>query len=341
MAFTTPPALEHGDTVGLVAPSSPISADRVERFRDRLDRYFDLDLRVFENVERGTETATPAERANDLVRAYRDDAVDAVMAATGGNDQIRLLKYLDDSLDPGTAASKRFYGYSDNDNLRLWLWNQRIVSFGSTAHPDLVVGDELHPYTERNLSRALFEDVLGEVEPPAAWTDEWYDFESEEADDRDWRDADPWRWEGDWTVSGPVWGGSLAIVEWQLMADRWLPDPERLDGAVLALEPAETMPVARRFRYLLRSLGERGLLERFDGVLVGRPRGGTPTVDRETAYEPYRNAIREAVREPLEAYNPEATVAFEVDFGHTEPRFPLPLGVTATMDPEAGKLRFE
>lgn len=340
MTFTTPPALERGDTVGLVAPSSPIGPDRVERLRTRLDRSFDLDLRVFESVERGDETATPEERADDLVRAYRDDDVDAVLAATGGNDQIRLLRYLDDRLGAETAATKRFYGYSDNDNVRLWLWNRGIVSFGSTAHPDLVVGDELHPYTERTLSRALFEDSLGEVEPPAAWTDEWYDFDSGR-DDRGWRDADPWRWEGDRPVSGPVWGGCLSIVEWQLMADRWLPEPDRLDGAVLALEPAETMPVPRRFRYLLRSLGERGWLERFDGVLVGRPRGGTPTVDRETEYESYRDAIREAVRGALDAYNPEATVAFEVDFGHTEPRFPLPLGATATMEPDAGRLRFE
>ncbi|MEF8802126.1 MAG: S66 peptidase family protein [Halolamina sp.] len=340
MTFTTPPALERGDTVGLVAPSSPIGSDRVERLRTRLDRSFDLDLRVFESVERGDETGTPAERADELARAYRDEAVDAVLAATGGNDQIRLLKHLDDRLDAETAASKRFYGYSDNDNVRLWLWNRGIVSFGSTAHPDLVVGDELHPYTERTLSRALFEDSLGEVEPPVAWTDEWYDFESA-GDGRDWRDADPWRWEGDRTVSGPIWGGCLSIVEWQLMADRWLPEPDRLDGAVLALEPAETMPVPRRFRYLLRSLGERGWLGRFEGVLVGRPRGGTPTVDRETEYVSYRDAIREAVRAPLSAYNPQATVAFEVDFGHTEPRFPLPLGATATMEPEAGRLRFD
>lgn len=341
MTFTTPPALDRGDTVGLVAPASPIGTERVGRLRQRVDHYFDLDLRVFESVERVENPMSPEARATDLIRAYRDDAVDAVMAATGGNDQIRLLKYLDGRLDTETAASKRFYGYSDNDNVRLYLWNRGIVSFGSTAHPDLVVGDELHPYTERYLSRALFEDALGEVEPPREWTDEWYEFEREAPDDRDWQEADLWQYEGDRTVSGTVWGGCLSIVEWQLMADRWLPDPERLDGAVLALEPAETMPVARRFRYLLRSLGERGWLERFDGVLIGRPRGGTPTVDRETEYESYRDAIREAVREPLSAYNPAATVAFEVDFGHTEPRFPLPLGATATIQPAAGRLRFE
>ena len=111
------------------------------------------------------------------------------------------------------------------------------------------------------------EDTLGEVAPPDAWTDEWYDFESNEPEDRNWHDIDGWRWDGDRTVSGRVWGGCLSIVEWQLMTTRWLPDPERLEGAILALEPSETMPKPERFRYLLRSLGERDWLERFDGLL--------------------------------------------------------------------------
>jgi muramoyltetrapeptide carboxypeptidase LdcA involved in peptidoglycan recycling len=340
MSFTTPPPLSPGDTVGLVAPASPVGPSHVERLRDRLDRRFDLALRTVGDVT-ADERPEPEARADALVRAYRNDGVDALLTATGGDDGIRLLGHLDDRLDPETAASKRFFGYSDNDNVRLWLWTHGIISFGATAHPDLVVGDDLHPYTERYISRALFEESLGTVEPPEQWTDEWYDFDSDEPDDRDWHDADPWHWEGDQVVTGPVWGGSLAIVEWQLMAERWLPDPEHLDGAVLALEPAETMPVPRRFRYLLRSLGERGWLERFDGVLVGRPRSGSPTVDRETAYEPYRDAIREAVKGPLANYNPDATVAFEVDFGHTEPRFPLPLGATATLDPDAERLTLE
>ncbi len=337
MAFTTPPALAPGDAVALVAPASPIDAHQVERLRDRLDQHFDLRLETFGDVT-ASERPGPTARADALLDAYRDDGTDAVLAATGGDDQLRLLRHLDDRLDGDTAASKRFFGYSDNDNLRLWLWKHGVVSFAATAHPDLVVGDDLHPYTQRYFDRALFDDTLGEVSPPECWTDEWYDFESDDPDDREWHESDGWRWEGDRAVAGPVWGGCLSIVEWQLMADRWLPDPERLDGAVLALEAPETMPKPERFRYLLRSLGERGWLGRFDGLLVGRPRGGTPFIERETAYEPYRDAIRDAVLTALEAYNSDTTVAFEVDFGHTEPRFPLPLGATVRLDPGAERL---
>lgn len=340
MSFETPPALAPGDTVGLVAPSRSRGMDRVDILRRRLREHFDLDLRVFGTVERDDEHLrdNPAERAADVERAFSADDVDAVMAVTGGDDQIRVLGHLD--ADVLRANPKRFYGYSDNDNLRLLLWNLGIVSFGIQMNPDVVVGDELHPYVERTLRRAFFEDALGEVEPAPEWTDNWYDFESER-DDREWYPNEGWQWRGDDVASGPVWGGCLEILEWQLMTGRYLPDPDQLDGAVLALEPSEDMPHARRFEYLLRALGERGWLRRFDGVLVGRPPGSTPAVDRETDYESYRDGIREAVEGQLDEYTPSATAVFGVDFGHTEPVFPLPLGSTATLDPAAGSIRFD
>lgn len=338
MTFTTPPALDPGDTVGLVAPSRPIGSDRVATLRERLDREFDLSLRVFETVERSEKHLRdhPEERAADLERAFRDDDVDGVMAATGGDDQIRVLRHLDP--DVFRVNLKRFYGYSDNDNLRLFLWNLGVVSFGVQAHPDLVVGEELHSYTRRYLDRAFFADSLGEIEPAERWTDRWYDFETP-GDDRTWFENPGWEWAGEVPVSGPVWGGCLEIVEWQLMADRWLPDTDALDGAVLALEPSEDLPGAVRFRDLLRSLGERGWLRRFDGVLVGRPAAWSP--DQQRDHEAYREAIREAVESPLREYHPDATAVFGVDFGHTSPTVPLPLGATATLDPDAGRLHFE
>jgi len=76
-----------------------------------------------------------------------------------------------------------------------------------------------------------------------------------------------------------VWGGTFAIVKWHLQTDRYLPAPDRLDRAVLALETSEDVPPPREVGYTLRAMGERGLLERFDGVLVGRPRTNAPPLE--------------------------------------------------------------
>jgi len=83
-----------------------------------------------------------------------------------------------------------------------------------------------------------------------------------------------WRWAGgDDPSTGRLWGGCRALVEWQLTIDRYLPDPDDLDGAVLALATADDLPGPEDVAATLVCLGERGLLEGFSAVLVGRPPG--------------------------------------------------------------------
>jgi len=127
----------------------------------------------------------PAARAADIEDAFADPEIGAVMAYTGGDDQIRVLRHLDG--DALAASPTRFFGYSDNDNLRLFLWNRGIVSYGLGVHPDLVCDADLHTYTERYLRRALFEESLGRIVPADEWTDDWFDFEAREP--REWDDT--------------------------------------------------------------------------------------------------------------------------------------------------------
>jgi len=124
-------------------------------------------------------------RAADIEDAFADPEIGAVMAYTGGDDQIRVLRHLDG--DALAASPTRFFGYSDNDNLRLFLWNRGIVSYGLGVHPDLVCDADLHTYTERYLRRALFEESLGRIVPADEWTDDWFDFEAREP--REWDDT--------------------------------------------------------------------------------------------------------------------------------------------------------
>jgi muramoyltetrapeptide carboxypeptidase LdcA involved in peptidoglycan recycling len=339
MTFERPPALDEGGTVAFLAPSAPVPSERVERAAARLSETVGVETVTYPTAERtpADGAAPPAERAEELMAAFSDPGIDAVIAVTGGDDQLRVLSHLDP--ERLRRNPTRFFGYSDNDNLRLYLWTLGQISWGITAHPDLTVDQELHPYVERYLSRALFDDNLGSVEPATEWTDEWFDFETEEP--RSWRTAPGWTWRDRGAVAGPVWGGSLAIVAWHLQTERYLPDPEQLDGAVLALETSETLPRAREVGYLLRSLGERGWLSRFAGVVVGRPRAHNPTLAREPDFDEYRTAIRREVETQLDRYAPETTAVFDVDFGHTSPIFPLPLGATAELNPESGTISFE
>ncbi|KAB1193430.1 LD-carboxypeptidase [Haloferax sp. MBLA0076] len=336
--FTTPPPLEPGSQVAIVAPSRPIDDSLRDRACARLRETFDLEPVVFETARRDWEWLkdNPQARAEDIMDAFEDSAIDGVVTVTGGDDQIRVLKHLDP--DRLAASPTRFYGFSDNDNIRLFLWNHGIVSYGATLHPTLTLDPEIHPYVERYLRRAFFEQSLGVVEPADEWTDEWFDFDTEEP--REWRENTGRSWHGDERVTGRLWGGSFAIVKWHLQTDRYLPSAEELDGTILALETSEDVPVPREVKYTLRAMGERGLLERFDGLLMGRPRTYSPELEWEPPAD-YGEQLREEVVSVLDEYNPDATAVFDVEFGHADPNVPLPLGATATLDPAGGQIRFE
>lgn len=348
--FTTPPPLSPGDRVAVVAPSSGGAASAPD-VRDlgvrRLREVFDLEPVLYPTAERDDEflAANPEARARDLHDAFRDPDIAGVVATIGGDDQLRVLRHL----DPGVLSEHptRFFGMSDNTNLQLYLWNLGVVSYnGGQLMNQIATPGGLHAYTERYLRRGLFEESLGTVEPADEWTDDVVDWA-----DPDYAETEPafepndgWRWHAPvdaGPVEGRVWGGCLAIVRWQLATGRYLPEPTDLDGQVLAIETAEDLPEATRVRWTLRCLGERGLLERFDAVLVGRPQTRNRFEDPgPEAREAYRNRQREAILAELDRYNPDATVVFDLDFGHTNPTIPLPIAGRVRIDPNEESIAF-
>lgn len=340
--FVTPPAMEPGDRVAVVAPSSGGAHEAphlLELAVDRLRDVFGLEPVVYPTARQSDAFLRdhPRARAADVHAAFRNPEISGVFATIGGSDQLRVLRHLDP--DVIREHPTRFYGMSDNSNLGLFLWTHGVVSYnGAQLLNEIATPGGVPAYTERYCRRAFFEETLGELEPSDEWTD---------APSHWWTDPDllgerpPYepnpgrRWAGgNDPVSGRLWGGCLAIVDRHLASDRYLPDPERLDGAILCLETAEDIPEPMMVGASLMAMGERGLLDRFDGVLLGRP----PTrsyLDEPPAEERtrYRERLYDAVVEWVERYNPDAPVVCGLDWGHTNPVAPLPIGREAEIDP--------
>nr|WP_257785499.1 hypothetical protein [Lentzea guizhouensis] len=115
------------------------------------------------------------------------------------------------------------------------------------------------------------------------------------------------------------------------MADREIEPPEHYEGKVLFFETSEEMPPASEVFYVLRAMGERGLLARFAAVLVGRARAWSfarPDTDRAT----YTRAQREAVIRAFDKYAPDTPIVFDVDLGHTDPQLVIPVGGQVRVD---------
>ena len=325
-----------GDRVAVLSPSfaAPAVAPAVhEQAMRRLHEVTGLVPVEYPTTRR--LDATARDRAADLNAAFADPGIRAVLATIGGEDQITVVPHLDAALV--RADPKPFLGYSDNTNLLSWLWTNGVAGFyGGSTQVHLGPGPAVDEVHVRALRAALLtgdrllltepgesEDIGKEWNDPAALV---------EHGDRE--PTEPWTWAGPArTVTGPTWGGCAEVVQWILTAGRFPPDPSVLDGGVLLLETSEELIPAREFGWIVRALGERGLLAVVDAVLVARPPTSSLTVRPSASERAARRAEqRDVAVQLVQRYNPEAVVVVGVPFGHTRPQWVLPYGGDVTVD---------
>jgi muramoyltetrapeptide carboxypeptidase LdcA involved in peptidoglycan recycling len=333
--FRYPPKPRPGDRIAVLSPSSGLPAVFPAVFELGLRRLRDLGLEPVEYPTTRQLDSPPQDRARDLHAAFSDPNIAAVIASIGGEDQITVLRHLDADLLRDNP--KPFFGFSDNTNLLVYLWNLGVVSYhGAAVMVQLGRGGRMNALTEASLRAALF--TRDEFELTAA--------ESYNDIDRPWEDvsnlesepamfpASGWAWHGPGrVVSGPAWGGCLEIVDFQLRAGRYLLDPAAYAGAVLFVETSEELPSATYVYRVLMGLGERGMLEQFAAVLVGRPKAWS--FDSPNGPHEKQRFVAEqtaAVLRALGEYNPGAPVVTGLDIGHTDPQQVIPYGGRVTVD---------
>jgi len=331
-----PPVLQPGDKVAVLSPSwaAPGVFPNVQdlglaRLREHLQ---------LEPVEYPTTRkvgATPQQRAADIHAAFADPQIKAVMASIGGSDQLKVLRYLDPVVLQ--ANPKAFFGYSDNTNLLIYLWNLGITGFyGGSTMVHLARPGRLHPTTLESLRSALFEPGEVTLSPVAEMTDENPSWEDPTALETElpMRPGPGWVWAGEQrSVTGPTWGGCLEILDMHLRAGTYLLEPEMYAGCVLLLETSEEMPGSEYVYRVLMGMGERGLLRQFAAVAVATPKAwdrevGQPVAERTRFAEDQRAAMLRA----LDEYNPGVPTVFGLDFGHTDPQVVIPYGGSMTVD---------
>lgn len=326
-----------GDRVAVLSPASALPAVFPAPFERGLRRLRDdFGLEPVEFPTTRELGASPERRAADVHAAFADPTIAAVLTSIGGDDEIKVLKHLD--ADLLRANPKPFFGVSDNTNLLMYLWNLGIVGYyGGTVMTDLGRSGRMHPLTEESLRAALFTGGGYELRSAGEYNDQ----------DMDWNDpatgtteprmlpAGDWRWHGpSRVVTGPSWGGCLELIDFNLRAGRYLRPPDAYDGAVLLLETSEELPPAEYVYRVLMGMGERGLLQRFGAVLVGRAKAWSLSTrngpEQKAAYAQEQHA---AVLRAMAEYHPDVPVVLDIDFGHTDPHLVLPIGGGVTVDP--------
>ena len=127
--FIRPPFIHRGDTVAIISPSSPLSASK-HIFADSVLRSWGLvPVRsgfIPSQAYRKEFSGTERERLSDLLWAFRNKNVKAIICSRGGYGLIRML----DSIPEHTYRDnpKWLVGFSDISNLHCQMAARRVMS---------------------------------------------------------------------------------------------------------------------------------------------------------------------------------------------------------------------
>ena len=138
--LTRPPALQKGDTIGVVAPSYAPRPGWLARGVKALERagygvLLDPEITQLRRFQR----AEDERRAENLMKMWLDPRVKAVIGGTGGYGAVRMIPYLDPEIF--RRNPKPFVGYSDITALHLWLTRRAALRvFHGPTVDDLVPG---------------------------------------------------------------------------------------------------------------------------------------------------------------------------------------------------------
>lgn len=341
--FATLPKLHKGDQIAVISPSQglpglfPWVQDLgLERLRDTFE------LIPHEYPTTRTMGAPLKQRADDVMAAFADPANKAVFTSIGGSDQIRLIKYLDPQVFLDNP--KPFFGFSDNTHLHNFLWNLSIPSYyGGAIMTQFAMQGQMHDITVGSLKHALFDTGEFEIKSASQYNDEGLDWADKNSlsKTRKMEANDPLAWDGTANASGVLWGGCVESLIVQSTTGKYLPACNDLEGAILYIETSEGIPDHWIVEYLLIGFGERGWFDKFQAVLVGRPKAWNfdKQNDPETKAN-YRKQQQEAVTNTIRTYNKNIPIVQNIDFGHTDPQIIVPSGGIARVDASDKKLYF-
>ncbi len=331
-----PPKARPGERIAVLSPSFAAAGAFPAVHEQAMRRLIEVTgLIPVEYPTTRTVGATPLARAADINAAFADPAIRGILAVIGGEDQITVIPHLEAGL--ARRDPKPFLGTSDNTNLHHWLWANGIASFyGGSSQLHLGPGPGVDGIHARSLRAALITGEMLEITNPGESEDIGVDWGDPRAltsfGERE--PTEPWSWHGPArAVTGRTWGGCIEIIEWILTAGRFPFDPEVLDDGVLIIETSEELLPARNVGWIVRSLGERGILAAVDAVLVARP-PVSDFVRRPAAEERARLRAeqRDVIVDLVGWYNPEAVVCVGIPFGHTRPQWIVPHGGLVTVD---------
>lgn len=235
MNYTIPKPLQKGDTIGLIAPSSPPQPGRLEAgMRYLMNLGFKVKVgRHLHEADRFL-AGSDAHRADDIMEFIVDPEIKALIAIAGGYGSQRLLPLLD--FDLIKQNPKIITGFSDTTALQLgFLKMAKLVSYTGFTFRD-IDKPEVDPLLQETFINCLFGKSFTITEGIAV---------------------------NEGHVQAPLIGGNLECLI-SLMGTPYQPDYR---GCVLLIEDVFAEPFQTDSR--LSQLHLAGIFDQVAGVIFG------------------------------------------------------------------------
>lgn len=337
--------------IGIVSLSSGVLgedfvAHEVKIGIERLKEY-GIEVEFLPNSKKGIEFIknSPEARAKDLIKAFKDDSIDMILCAIGGDDTYRLLPYLFENNELKMAVKQKiFLGFSDTTMNHFMLNKVGIKTFyGQAFLPDVCeLSNEMLPYSKRFFEELINTGKIKEIYPSDVWYNEREDF-SEKAIGISMKEHHNSGFEllrGNAKFEGQILGGCLETIfdifdnsryeDTVYLCQKYnlFPSLNEWENKILLLETSEERPKPELFRKMILKLQEYGIFDVISGLIIGKPQN-------EEYYNEYKQILLDKIR------NKNLSIVYNINIGHSTPRCIIPFGVNAKVDIERQIIEFK
>ncbi|AIE86880.1 S66 family peptidase [Fimbriimonas ginsengisoli] len=334
-----PARLREGDAIAVLSPSwgGPSVFPHVFDLGLRnLESVFGLRIKEFPTARAADNLIyqNPKMRAEDLNRAFADPEVKGIVTSIGGDDSVRILPFLD--LHTILANPKILMGFSDTTTLTSYLSWHGLVTFNG---PSVMAGFAQLRHLPASFGEHIRQMLM--VGPPAleyhpydGWTNRYLPWETPgyAGETAPLEPNEGWRWlQGAELAQGRLFGGCIDVLEF-LKGTRFWPPAEFWPGKILFFETSEEIQAVAPVKYMLRNYGSMGVFDKVEALLFGRARNYSPAQNEE-----YFETIVKVVAGEFGRH--DLPIVANMDFGHTDPQWILPLGAMAELDCERRRFR--
>ncbi|MFR8494526.1 MAG: S66 peptidase family protein [Parvimonas micra] len=337
--------------IGIVSLSSGVLGEdfvlhEVKIGIERLKEY-GIEVEFLPNSKKGIEFIknSPEARAKDLIKAFKDDSIDMILCAIGGDDTYRLLPYLFENNElEKIAKQKIFLGFSDTTMNHFMLNKVGIKTFyGQAFLPDICeLSNEMLPYSEHFFEELINNGRIKEIYPSDVWYNERENFSEKSIgismEEHQNRGFELLR--GNAKFEGQILGGCLETIfdifdnsryeDTVYLCQKYnlFPSLNEWKNKILLLETSEERPKPELFRKMILKLQEYGIFDVISGLIIGKPQN-------EEYYNEYKQIILDEIR------NKNLSIVYNINIGHSTPRCIIPFGVNAKVDVEKQIIEFK